>query len=801
MPPATRSIPNTTHPSSVLHAFLLLICLISPLSLAVPLQSADSLHLHHAASRSADASQPDSAPDVLNDTLVTSIPSRLLYAHEHPKPADTPHVHTRSRSTTSASPGTTQAEVLDLLYIPEEKPPSNASGSTFTAYSAPRRETATSRQVYEGPKRASVFVCEVVNAPSNIDVKTAINKVLDVMSTAWASRVTVRARVEFKSLGEPTVLASGGGTYFVRMPEFTTIMPVAAAEAVRGSDLNGGQSGIAKYDVLVTINERTPWHVGSPPTPENSYDLVTVLLHEFYHNLVFAGSVVVELKPYNGKMVQSAYLYNKYRTRFDSFLATAGGCAVLGYLNANQLASQTQLTTSALLATAVCNDALYWWADDIQVAKLHSPRTFMPRSSVYHFDDQAQTLDPGDSLMYPTIRRGTYQHSIGKTILVIQRHTLNPAVKGARSACTLPNPAPKHSPKPAPVGEYVEDKPYMPEEMGLGGARIANLPIWAFILILLFVILLLLLLLTLCLLLCLRRRRRKKSEKGGKSSSFTSSYYRRTRMSHSMSKSGYIPGVGNSSKSKSQSWGGSKSKSSSRKCSSKPSSTPPLPPLDSDPTDKHDTTGDTCPSSGKNKYICCCDCCTPVQRPPPIASVHTFDPNSVPRPAYGLECKKKKKKSKRCHSHHEPQEVHCVEERRHSQVELPVRKVCKKKVTKKVCEGVRYAPSTKGSSSKCVKPTTRCSKTTTTTMVRGEDTACSPPPCAVAAAAAAASSSRGHCSKQKQSHTTYGRRCPPSTKPPTTCPPTTRAKSCKKCKTTTKTCKCEVVEVEVNYRC
>lgn len=93
---------------------------------------------------------------------------------------------------------------------------------------------------------------------------------------------------------------------------------------------------------------------------ESQYDLVTILPQEFYHNLLFAGSIVAEVKNVKREIVQTAQLYKGYRTRFDSFLATVGGCAILGYPDASSLVNLQMPTTNHLLAEAVCINDLYW---------------------------------------------------------------------------------------------------------------------------------------------------------------------------------------------------------------------------------------------------------------------------------------------------------------------------------------------------------------------------------------------------------------------------------------------------------
>lgn len=629
--------------------------------------------------------------------------------------------------------------------------------------------------IFKGDGGNSRFTIHVHNAPPNLEIARVMQKCLQIIEEAWVSKVEVLMKVTFTDLGEPNTLARGGGTYFVKMRDlFDTVVPVAAAEAIRGTNLNGNEEGDGKYDVLISMNSRTSWFDGTVGMPSSSqYDMVTVLLHEFYHNVIFAGSIIGEVKQNPnapGGFFQSAYLYKNYRTRFDSFLANKDHCSVLGYLEERQLAASRGVTTNQLLAHACANNQLYFsYGENTRIARLYAPNLFKKKSSIYHLDFN---MGPENSIMFPTIRRGSKQHVVSLTIRNIAAATLNTRIIGANRKCRRPlvDPIPKGPITDVP--KKPEEPPFDSEIPVIGGiqdedddSRVGGLPVWAFVLIILFAILLFLLLLGLCLALLLRKKKRKKT------AIFTSSTSRyggsRTGTGtgtgtgvKSKSFSDYIPGVGGKTSSSKKSHSHSFSRSESRRTSTKhtshhtstkrtssrktTTSTSKQPEQTSSSEPSRSKTP-TCPSTGKSKFICKCHCCCPEPtRPPPVASVHTFDPASVP--------------SVRAHCRRKSAE----------------KKICKTKCEKVCYQDCNYKPASAKSPSKCSKSvkstTTKCTcKSTTTTTRCGSK----------------------HCRSTTMTKCTSSRVPPPSTKPPSTKPPCTKPPSTKpssSCKPSSSSC-------------
>ncbi|CAN8069763.1 unnamed protein product [Agarophyton chilense] len=382
----------------------ILLTLLSGLALAVPLRTADAVPDHWAQLLAADRYQLIPRPS----WSTRASESNTNYSHPPTGAFLADHIPSTARSYAGLG--------LDL-------------------------DPVVRTQVFRGKGDKSNFECHVHDPPKNINIKRVLSKVISVCESSWVSSEKVLMQLRFSVLGPPETLANGGGTFFVKMRDtFDTVLPVAAAEAVRGRDLNGNRKGDGRFDVLITINSNSPWYDGIDANcPPERYDLVTVILHEVYHNLVFAGSIIDEPSEYqeldDNRVVQTALLYKGYRTRFDSFLMNAGGCSVLGYLSDQQLSSSTGLTTNQLLADAVCNSQLYWGYNNRPIAQLYSPRKFQRQSSIYHFDPVS--TDDESSLMFPTVRRGTARHTVSQTILQMQAITLDPNIQGATVACKL----------------------------------------------------------------------------------------------------------------------------------------------------------------------------------------------------------------------------------------------------------------------------------------------------------------------------------------------------------------------------
>ncbi len=353
------------------------------------------------------------------------------------------------------------------------------------------------------------------------------------MEANWPSEQTVNVLVTFALIGGKDVLANGGGVQFARSSVLDELLPIAAAEAIDNENKNGNSA-----DLEIVLNQGATWYAGvdASAIPATSYDFITVMLHEIYHNLIFSGRLFVDValdpKAPGGVLQTARFTTGDEPTRFDKFASNTESCQVLGYRNASSLATSTKKTTDQLWADSLTNGKLFFASADSAgpLAKLYSPRIWIPKSSLYHLDPSV-TTDPNDAIMHPQIAKGAAIRSVGIGILNIQVAFLNNNVDGAKvcDVAALVDPTPGTPPNPneraVPASAHgeVSDRetgaPAPAPGAGSGASaveprRIGGMRVWVFALVVTFSILGGLLLIGLCIFLILTCLKARKKGKG-----------------------------------------------------------------------------------------------------------------------------------------------------------------------------------------------------------------------------------------------------------------------------------------------
>lgn len=371
------------------------------------------------------------------------------------------------------------------------------------------------------------------SVPNGLDLDAALAQVKSIMESTWTSDQTVNVLVSFALIGGKDVLANGGGVTFVRSTVLDELLPIGAAEAIDKENKNGDEA-----DIEIIINQGATWYTGvdAAAIPATSYDFITVMLHEIYHHLIFSGrffvDVILDPKAPGGVLQTARYTTGTEPTRFDRFAANAESCSVLGYLNASALETSTKKKPGELLADSMTNGKLFFAPSNSggSIAKLHSPRIWIPKSSLYHLDPSV-TTDPNDAIMHPQIPPGSAIRSIGVGVLNIQVAFLNSNVKGAKECdpALLVDPTPGTPPDPSDRtvpgsahGVATDRENGAPPAPGAeaagnvaeGPPTIGGLRRWAFALIVTFSIIGGLLLLGLCIFLILTCLKARKKGKG-----------------------------------------------------------------------------------------------------------------------------------------------------------------------------------------------------------------------------------------------------------------------------------------------
>jgi uncharacterized repeat protein (TIGR01451 family) len=234
--------------------------------------------------------------------------------------------------------------------------------------------------------------------------KNALNYAILVWSSLIESSVPVAIDACWADLGG-SILGYGGANSYVL--EGGTLYPVALANALSGSDLNG-----PKVEINVTYNRDFDWYWGTDGnTPSHQIDFVSVVMHEVCHGLGFGGSMAIYsgLGYWGFGMVGQPAVY-------DRFTENGSGQALLGFPNG-----------SAALASQLTSDDLYFDGPGARAAnggappKLFAPSFWMAGSSYAHLDEAFDGTP--NALMTYSLSRGASLHSPGPVALGILKDT------------------------------------------------------------------------------------------------------------------------------------------------------------------------------------------------------------------------------------------------------------------------------------------------------------------------------------------------------------------------------------------
>lgn len=199
--------------------------------------------------------------------------------------------------------------------------------------------------------------------------------------------------------------------------------------------LVGAQAG--RYDMRVDINSRIDWYTGTDERPPaDTWDLVTVTLHEALHGALFSGGIRY-MSASGSTPARALFRLGSAPTRFDTFLSTPTGCAVAAYAAAGDTAGEEDL------AAALTNGALYFTSDGTRL-RLHAPATYSVESSVYHLaQPRSDSAGRGGrpSLMQPRLMPGVAIHTPDSGTQAVIDAVLSLSAPPAKTCAVLPSPA------------------------------------------------------------------------------------------------------------------------------------------------------------------------------------------------------------------------------------------------------------------------------------------------------------------------------------------------------------------------
>ncbi|MCV9387893.1 T9SS type A sorting domain-containing protein [Reichenbachiella ulvae] len=179
----------------------------------------------------------------------------------------------------------------------------------------------------------------------------------------------------------------------------SALYPVSLAESLLGQSLNS-----LSPDMKIAINSNVNWYYGlDANTPDNSFDLLTVLLHEIAHGLGVFSSASIQGNNTGTLGIEEGLLI------YDYLLEDELGSPLTDYIGAPQE-----------LAHVLTSQKVYLnLGNTVNRLKVYTPSPFEEQSSISHFDTAGIQNSGLESLMIPVVSEGWNFHDIEKDLSLI----------------------------------------------------------------------------------------------------------------------------------------------------------------------------------------------------------------------------------------------------------------------------------------------------------------------------------------------------------------------------------------------
>jgi len=253
--------------------------------------------------------------------------------------------------------------------------------------------------------KSAAFVVTYVGFTTQ--AQAAFQQAVDIWSSLITSPVTIHVTAVWKPL-QAGVLGSAiwGSVHanFDGAQRANTWYPVALAEKMAGTDLNATDD----IDIYAEFSSTFNWYYGLDGKPTtNTYDLVTVVLHELGHGLGFVDSYYVS----------SGYGYvgaekTEMPMIYDLQLENASGQNLYKNFDSGTKPLATQLISNALYY----NSPSVLAANSGQRARIYAPTTFSSGSSISHLDETTYKAGDINSLMTAQIGKQEAIHDPGPIV-------------------------------------------------------------------------------------------------------------------------------------------------------------------------------------------------------------------------------------------------------------------------------------------------------------------------------------------------------------------------------------------------
>lgn len=252
----------------------------------------------------------------------------------------------------------------------------------------------------------------IVTAPFQItftgfseEAKRAFQAAVDVWSLLLTTSVPIRVNAVWTALDSGVLGSAGPGDYrhdFTGAPQAGTWYPVSLANKIANSDLSPGVAHIEASFSSAFPN----WYFGTDGnTPNDSYDLMSVILHEIGHGLGFIGSMDVE----NG--VGSWGLGTAFPIIYDRFAEDGANRRLL---DTAQYPNNSTALAGVLQSNQVFFDATRTTQQNGGApARLYAPIQWDGGSSYSHLNETIFSPGNPNSLMTPQLGLGESIHNPG----------------------------------------------------------------------------------------------------------------------------------------------------------------------------------------------------------------------------------------------------------------------------------------------------------------------------------------------------------------------------------------------------
>jgi len=257
------------------------------------------------------------------------------------------------------------------------------------------------------------------------EAKSAFDYAIKIWKYLINSSMPIKIKAKWTPLGESSgALAQTTTTSykknFQNAPLPDVNYPISLAEALSGSELNGSQDD--EIEIEVNSDFADKWYYGiDGNTPEEKYDLVSVILHEFAHGLGISHSMNVSNNLGSWGQRYKNEDDRGYKQVFESFSqVTPNSSTIYKLTNTNTYPNPSDGLAGAIQSNNVYFDGPISKQINLNnLPKLYAPSPFDGGSSIAHLDEETFPAGNSNSLLSPQLGMAESIHSPGELGLAL----------------------------------------------------------------------------------------------------------------------------------------------------------------------------------------------------------------------------------------------------------------------------------------------------------------------------------------------------------------------------------------------